>query len=204
MSLQRTPEWRAERAGCATASEFSNVLAKIKSGEAAVRRNYRMQLVTERLTGNPVVGYVNAVMLRGIEMEPEARIAYEAERGAIVEEVGFVRHPRIENCGASPDGYVGDDGLAEFKCPESTTHLAYLEAARIPPEHLPQLQGQLAVTGRRWVDFVSYDPRFPPGLQLFIIRVERDEDYIKLLEAEVKTFLAEVDAMVERLMKRAA
>ena len=203
-AAQGTEEWAKERAGCATASRFSDVMAKIKVGEAVVRSKYRMQLVTERLTGIPVVTYQNAIMLRGIETEPEARMAYEAERGVIVEEVGFVRHPAIPSCGASPDGLVGDDGMVEVKCPESTTHLTWMEADRFPPEHVAQIQGQMAVCSRRWVDFVSYDPRFPPGLQLFVVRVKRDEAYIKDLETEVRMFLAGVDAMVERLLKRKA
>ena len=203
-AAQGTEEWAKERAGCATASRFSDVMAKIKVGEAVVRSKYRVQLVTERLTGIPVVTYQNAIMLRGIETEPEARMAYEAERGVIVEEVGFVRHPAIPSCGASPDGLVGDDGMVEIKCPESTTHLTWMEAGRLPPKHVAQIQGQMAVCGRQWVDFVSYDPRFPPGLQLFVVRVKRDEAYIKDLETEVRMFLAGVDAMVERLLKRKA
>jgi len=204
MSAQGTPEWRAERCGCATASCFDAVMAKIKAGEAATRAKYRVQLVTERLTGNPVDGYQNAAMLRGIELEPEARMAYEAARGVVVEEVGFVKHPTIANCGASPDGLVGEDGVLELKCPDSTTHLAYLEAGTVPSDYLAQMQGQMACTGRAWCDFVSYDPRFPPNLQLFVVRVPRDDAYIKALEAEIRAFLAGVDAIVERLLKRAA
>ena len=202
-AAQGTPEWRQERSGKATASNFDKVLAKIKTGEAAGRIKYRIQVVTERLTGNPVDGYQNAAMQWGIATESEARMAYEADRGVIVEEVGFIKHATIENCGASPDGCVGDDGLVEIKCPESTTHLSWMEADRLPPEHVAQCQGQMAVTGRKYLDFVSYDPRFPPNLQSFVVRVPRDDDYIKNLEAEVIVFLKEVDAMVERLLNRA-
>jgi putative phage-type endonuclease len=199
---QGTPEWLAARAGCATASRFADVCAKIKTGEAATRRKYRMQLATERLTGNPVQGYQNAAMLWGIQTEPEARAAYEAEHGVIVEETGFCLHPGIAFCGASPDGLVGDEGLVEIKCPESTTHLEWMEAGKVPPEHVPQIQGQLWITERRWVDFVSYDPRFPERLQLFIVRVTRDDEYIKALENDVARFLTGVDEMVKRLMAR--
>ena len=201
---QGTPEWRLERAGNATASCFDKVTAKIKVGEATTRIKYRLQLATERLTGNPVDGYQNAVMLRGIETQPEATMAYEALRGVLVEEVGFVSHPSIQGCGASPDGLVGDEGMVEIKCPESTTHLTSMEAGGLPSEHVAQVQGQMAVCGRKWVDFVSYDPRFPSGLQLFVVRVPRDDAYIAELEKEIRVFLAGVDAMVERLLKRTA
>lgn len=201
---QGTEEWKKERAGHATASCFSAVMAKVKVGEASTRIKYRIQLATERLTGNPVEGYQNAAMRFGIETEPQARMAYEALRGVIVDEVGFLKHKRIAWCGASPDGHVGKDGMVEIKCPESTTHLTWMEAGVVPPEHIPQIQGQMAVTGRKWVDFVSFDPRFPEGLQLFVVRVQRDDAYIKMLEAEVTDFLAGVDAMVQRLLARKA
>jgi len=203
-AAQGTAEWRLERAGKATASCFDKVMAKVKVGEAATRIKYRVQLVTERLTGIPVEGYQNAAMLWGIEKEPEARMAYEALRGGVVEEVGFQPHPVISNCGASSDGLVGDDGMVQFKCPESTTHLSWMEAGVVPAEYVPQMQGEMAVWKRQWSDFVSYDSRFPPGLQLFVVRVPRDDAYIKALEAEVRAFLSSVDAMVERLLKRAA
>lgn len=192
----------SERAGCATASRFSDILAKIKTGEAASRRSYRIQLVTERLTGNPVMGYSNAAMQWGVDHEAEARAAYEAESGELVEQTGFVKHTGLPWCGASPDGLVGEDGLVEIKCPESTTHLEWLEGGVVPSRHIPQIQGQMWVTGRKYCDFVSYDPRFPPVLQLFIKRVGRDDPYIKTLEAEVKDFLGGVDEMAQRLLTR--
>src|SRR3990167_8881971 len=129
---QGSDAWKKERVGNATASRFDDVQAKIKVGEAKGRIKYRIQLVTERLTGNPVEGYQNAAMQWGIQTEPEARMAFESVRGVVVEEVGFVKHPTIPNCGASPDGYVGDDGLVEIKCPESTTHLTWMEGGGLP------------------------------------------------------------------------
>jgi putative phage-type endonuclease len=201
---QRTDDWLKERCGCATASRFADIMARIKAGEAATRRKYRIQVVTERLTGRPTPSYQNAAMMWGVQTEPEARMAYEAERGVIVHETGFIKHPTIEWCGASPDGIIADDGMLELKCPESTTHLEWMESGKAPPEHMPQIQGQMAVTGRQWVDFASYDPRFPEGLQLFIVRVPRDDAYIKELEAGVSAFLAEVDAVVSKLMGRAS
>lgn len=197
---QRTEAWLQERIGHCTASQFSDVLSKIKTGEAATRRKYRIKLITERLTGMPVQGYVNAAMQWGTQTEPEARMAYEALRGALVEETGFLKHPRMAWCGASPDGLVGDDGMVEIKCPESTTHLEWMDGHAVPAEHIPQIQGQMLVTGRKWVDFVSYDPRFPAHLQLFVVRVPRDEEYIQKLEAEVSRFLAEVNTSYNALM----
>lgn len=201
---QGSQAWFAERVGHCTASRAADVLAKIKTGEAATRRKYRIQLVTERLTGAPVTGYQNAAMLWGTQTEPEARMALEAATGVIVQEVGFIKHPTIPWVGGSPDGTIGDDGLLEIKCPESTTHLEWLEQNRVPPEHIPQLQFQLWVTGRKFVDFVSYDPRFPDGLQLFVVRVPRDDAYIKTLETEVMDFLAVAEEMVQRLLMRKA
>ena len=202
MIEQGTQEWLLERAGCATASRFADVMATIKTGEAASRRGYRMQLVTERLTGNPVQGYTNAAMQWGTEMEPYARQAYEARTGVIVEQTGFVKHPSIPWCGASPDGRIDSHGLVEIKCPTSTTHLEWIEGKKVPPEHIPQIQGQMWVDNRQWCDFVSFDPRFPDKLQLFVIGVVRDDAYIAGLEKQVKEFLVEVDEMVQRLLRR--
>lgn len=201
---QGSEEWKRERAGKATASCFDAVMARVKVGEASTRRKYRIQLVTERLTGIPVEGYQNAAMRWGIETEPEARMTYEQVRGVVVEEVGFIDHPTIPMCGASPDGLVGDDGLVEIKCPESTTHLTWLEAGSVPAEHVDQIQGQMAVTGRQWCDFVSYDPRFPENLRLFIVRVPRDDAAIAALEAGIREFLAGVDLVEKRLRERKA
>lgn len=199
---QRTDEWLAERCGHATASKFADVLARIKTGEAATRRKYRIQVVTERLTRNPVQGYQNAAMLWGIQTEPEARMAYEASTGVIVDETGFVKHQKVAWCGASPDGLVSDEGMVEIKCPESTTHLEWMTAGGVPSEHVPQIQGQMWVCGRKWVDFVSYDPRFPEHLQLFVVRVPRDDAYIETLSVEVSRFLKEVSDMYDKLMER--
>jgi putative phage-type endonuclease len=199
---QGTQEWLSERAGCATASRFADVLATIKTGEAASRRGYRMQLVTERLTGNPVTGYTNSAMAWGTATEPYAREAYEDKTGVIVDQTGFMKHPEIPWCGASPDGLIEDEGLIECKCPESHTHLEYLEGGKAPEKYIPQMQGQMWVMNRQWCDFVSYDPRFPPNLQLFIVRVPRDDAYIVGLERKVKEFLVEVDESVQRILAR--
>jgi len=197
--VQGSDAWFAERAGCATASRASDILAKIKTGEALTRRKYRIQVCTERLTGIPVQGYKSAAMQWGTDTEPMARLAYEARTGSLVIQTGFIKHTTIPFCGASPDGLLDNDGLIEIKCPESTTHITWLEEGRVPPEHLPQLNFQMWVTGRSYVDFVSYDPRFPPNLQLMIVRTKRDDAFIATLAAEVKQFLLECDQLVEKL-----
>ena len=202
---QGSEAWFLARAGHCTASRFSDVLARVKSGEAASRRNYRLQLVTERLTCQPVEGYKNAAMEWGNEQEPNARDAYEARYGVLVEPADFLKHPAVEWTGASPDGLLGDDGLLEIKCPfVSTIHVETVLAGECPSDHRAQIQGQLWVTGRKWCDFLSFDPRMPENLQLFVFRVQRDEEYIAALAEEVKRFLAEVAELAERLMKRAA
>ena len=200
---QRTDEWFKARLGKATASNFRKILAKVKSGEAADRRNYRAQLVIERLTGQHQDSYSNAAMQWGTEQEPFARIAYMAQTGNEVQEVGFVDHRELL-AGASPDGYIGEHGLIEIKCPVSATHIETLKSHACPAEHYAQVQGQIWITGRDWCDFVSYDPRMPERLQLFITRVGRDADYIDTLAKEVKAFLDEVAAEVETLNKIAA
>ncbi len=197
---QQTEDWMLERLGHASASRASDILAKIRTGESASRRKYRIQLTTERLTKKPTVGYQNAAMQWGIEQEPYARMAYAAKTGADVEQVGFIKHAKMLWCGASPDGLIGVDGMVEIKCPESATHLEWLEQNRVPPEHIGQIQFQLWVTGRLWNDFVSFDPRFPEHLQLFVIRAPRDDKFISELAAEVGAFLVEVDSLYNKLM----
>jgi predicted phage-related endonuclease len=137
----------------------------------------------------------------GTEQEPHARAAYSARTGELVEEVGFIQHPRLEHAGASPDGLVNDEGLVEFKCPATSTHLDTLLAGEVPTKYIPQIQFQMACTGRKWCDFVSYDPRLPEHLRMFVKRVERDEKYITTLEGEVKTFLAELNEKLEKLQE---
>lgn len=209
-SPQGTPEWYAIRAGKVTGSRADCVLAKGKNGEAATRRNYRVQLVTERLTGKSQDegGYQSPDILWGKEQEPFARAAYEALTGALVEQVGFIHLPDLA-VGCSVDGLVqdGDErGFLEAKCPKSATHIGYLLANRIPPEYVPQITNNLYVTGCAFVDFVSYDPRLPENLQLLHVRAYRDEFKAELAayDGEVRRFLDEVGALEDQLRKRAA
>lgn len=202
---QGSAEWAAARAGKVTASRMADVTAKIKQGEAAARRDYRAQLVAEILTGTPQDdGYVNAEMQWGIDNEPYAREAYGVASDNFIDQVGFVIHPEIERSGASPDGLVSADGLVEIKCPKTATHLQYLLDGTVPTKYLPQMNWQLACTGRAWADFVSYDPRLPAGMRLFRARLVRNEKAISDLEFEVLGFLADVDKMLATVRRFAS
>jgi putative phage-type endonuclease len=198
---QRTTEWHNARLGKVTASRVADVIAKTKTGYGASRANLMADLIVERLTGQPASTFSNAHMEWGTEQEPRARAAYSARIGELVEEVGFVDHPSVANSGASPDGLVGDDGLVEFKCPATATHLDTLLAQSVPAKYIAQMQWQMACTGRKYCDFCSYDPRLPEHLRMFVQRVERDDEYIKMLEAEVTKFLAELDEKLKQLEK---
>lgn len=198
---QRSPEWYAARAGRATGSRAAAVLAKIKSGEAATRRDYKLQLAVERLVGKPQEsGFINAEMQRGIDLEPAAREAYEIETGEIVRSVGFFS--MVEHlAGCSPDGLI-DGGLVGFKCPKSTTHVEYVKCNRVPPEYVPQVTHELWVASEaEFYDFVSYDDRLPEDLQLLVVRAYRNEFDIMAYDKEVTKFLAEVEQEVAALKK---
>jgi len=205
MIEQRTEEWFEQRLGKVTASRISDVIAKTKTGVPTSRQNYLIQLVSERLTGKKGDSFVNQAMLDGIEREGAARELYERTRGVSVTEVGFFDHPVIKNSGASPDGAVNAEedgkyaGLIEVKSPIESTHTNTLISKSVPSKYIPQMQWQLACTGAKWVDFVSYNPNFPEELQLFVARVDRDDTYIGELEAEVVKFLDEVDQTIIKL-----
>ena len=196
---QKSAEWFAARLGRVTASRVADVVAKTKTGDSASRGNYMAQLVIERLTNKQEESYSNEYMDWGNLQEPFARAAYEAATNVLVDEVGMITHPRIEMSGASPDGLVGDDGLVEIKCPKTATHIETLLSKTVPGKYNIQMQWQMACTDRSWCDFVSFDPRMPEGLQMFLKRVPRDDALIKTLEDEVIKFLKEVDAKLEQL-----
>jgi putative phage-type endonuclease len=201
MIEQGTPEWFAQRLGKVTASRVADVIAKTKTGYSTSRDNYMAQLVCERLTGTVAESFTNAAMQWGTDNEPLARAAYEAKMDVLVDEVAMITHPRIEQAGASPDGLVGEDGLVEIKCPNTATHIDTLLTQTVPGKYVTQMQWQMSCTGRKWCDFVSFDPRMPKELQLFIKRVQRDDDYIKMLEEEVIKFLKELNDKIEKLNK---
>ena len=199
---QGTPEWFAARLGKATGSRIADIIAKTKTGYSTSRANYAAQLVCERLTGKVAESFTNAAMQWGTETEPLARAAYEVKTGEMVDQIGFVGHPSIENSGASPDGLVGLFGMLEIKCPNTATHIETLLSQQVPTKYITQMQWQMACAGRRqWCDFVSFDPRMPENLQLFIKRVEYDPPYVAMLEKEVIQFLMDVEANVNQLRK---
>lgn len=204
--IQGGEEWFKSRLGKATASRIADVLAKTKSGPSTSRENYCVELALERITGARQEFYQNDAMKWGTETEPLARAAYEAHTGAIVDEVAMIDHPTIAMAGASPDGCLDADGLIEIKCPNSATHMKTLLSKKPDSKYITQMTWQMACTGRKYCDFVSFDPRFPTHLQLFIVRITRDDAVVEAMEKEVIEFLNEVDAMVQKLnnMKEAA
>ena len=203
---QKSEEWYQIKAGKASGSGVKNIRAKVKSGESATRRNYRMKLVMERLLGRPLEdGYSNAFMERGTEMEPIARAMYENYAEVLVDEIAWVPHPTIENFGVSPDGLVNTDGLVEIKVPSMPVHIGYwLDAmdGKVPTDYTDQMLAQLACTGRQWCDFVSYDDRVVEDMQLVVIRFQPEKKEIEELEKEVEKFLEEVDKEVEKIQAK--
>lgn len=199
MMEQRTEEWFAARMGKVTASRVADVIAKTKTGYSTSRENYLAQLVCEVLTGKPAESFTNAAMQWGVDQEPLARAAYESHQNVLVDEVGFLVHPTIWESGASPDGLVGDFGMVEIKCPNTATHIDTLLTQTVPGKYNTQMQWQMACAGRHWCDFVSFDPRMPTDLQLFVKRVEYDSPYVAMLEKEVMSFLNDLDSKVKQL-----
>lgn len=193
---QGSDAWRMARLGRATASEFSAVLAK---GQGKTRAAYMRRLLAERLTGKPIDTYHNSHMDRGQLQEPFARQAYEALTGTIVNEAEFIAHPTLM-AGCSADGLIDDDGGIEAKSVIPTVQVETLMAGGYPSEHRAQIMGSLWLTERRWWDFCSFCPDMPEHLQLYVFRVERDEDFIQRLAAEVTVFLREIDTQYKVLM----
>lgn len=192
---QRTPEWFQARLGRLTGSRAGDMLASIRSGEAAARRDLRIQLVVERLTGQPQEEpFTNAAMQWGLDHEAEAFAAYEAYSGNVARRTGFLTHTELM-VGCSLDGDVDDfAGIVEIKCPKSATHYGYLKSGAVPANHMPQLLHNLWVTHAQWCDFVSYDPRMPEHLRLFVCRVPRNDIDVIAYGRTAEKFLDEVDA----------
>lgn len=199
MIAQGSPEWFLQRLGKVTASRVADVIAKTKTGYSTSRENYCVELALERITGARQESFTNSYMEWGTATEPLARAAYEAHTGFIVDEVAMIAHQTIEMAGASPDGLIDTNGQIEIKCPAQATHAKTLLNKKPDGKYVTQMQWQMACTGREWCDFVSFDPRFPQHLQLFVTRVMRDNEMIAELEKEVVSFLGEVQTMVDKL-----
>ncbi len=200
---QRSAEWMAARAGKFTASRASALMAKIRSGKPAKsREELIVTLAVERITGACVETYSNAAMQRGVELEAEARDAYVFETGQAVDEVAFIEFDGLPNTGCSPDGLISKDGMVEIKCPASMAkHADAIRKASHAQEYRWQLQHQLLCAERDWVDIVSYDPRFPAGMQLAIHRVERDNGMLEELAEAIEVADKEVIKIMKELKK---
>lgn len=198
---QGSDEWKAVRLGKVTASRMADVVATTRTGWGASRANYMAELLVERLTGIPAEGFSNGAMQWGTATEPEARMEYQLRTGLDVQQVGFVPHPTIEMAGCSPDGLIDPDGGLEIKCPNSATHIETLlgRPPRVPDKYLKQIQFSLACTGRQWWDYVSYDPRLPERMRLFVKRVGRDDHHIASLEKWTVGFLEELASKLGEL-----
>ncbi len=198
--VQGSPEWFKARLGMVTASRIVDVMAKGRGGGASVtRKNYMAQLVAERLSGNPTETFKSGAMEWGTDNEDQARSAYEFLTDNTVRQVGFIRHPKFEMAGASPDGIVGNKGLIEIKCPNTATHIDTLQSQKVDRKYMLQMQWQIDCTDSDWCDFVSFDPRLPGNVSLFCKRVSRDDELISEIRSAVDTFLGELNQLQETL-----
>ena len=206
---QGDPAWLKLRCGLITGSRISDVLAykkTVKAGvqeEMAIRANYRMDLVAGRLTGLSPSKFVNSSMQWGTDHEPEARAIYELAQDVMVDRIGFAIHPTLDFSGASPDGLMGD-GILEIKCPETTTHLRWMLEGVVPEEHRPQMTWEMVCCEATWGHFVSYDPRLPEELRMFVVEYKLDAEFADLIEREVIKFNAEIEATIAKLREAAS
>ena len=199
--IQGSPEWFDARCGRITASRIADVLRTRKDGKRSeTRHKLMLEIAAEIMTETNAKHYVSDSMQWGVEKEPIARTEYELITGHDVRLVGFVEHPTIQRAGCSPDGLLfGQSKGVEFKCPETTTHIDYLIAKRLPPEYEPQVMWNIACTEYEEWDFVSFDPRMPKKHQMLIVPVKRNEPRIKEMNEAVVQFLAEVDDLIHQI-----
>jgi putative phage-type endonuclease len=201
--IQGSDEWFALRAGKLTASRFKDLMSKGRgSAPSAGRTNLVWDCAIERMTGRKMDSFTTAAMIRGQDLEPEARQAYEDQNFVTVEEVGFVLHPEHDFVSCSPDGYLGDIGLIEIKCPNAANHGKGLLNGQHAVDYKWQVQGQMWVCERAWCDMVSYHPEFPENLRLAIVRVERDEEMIEQLQEQCLQADLEINAIIEQLKEK--
>jgi hypothetical protein len=199
---QRSPEWFAARAGRATGSNADCVTAKGKTAnaEAVTRRDYRVRLAVERIVGKSQEDdFLTTDMRRGIDLEPEAILSYEALTGNLARRTGFlISNDQMSGC--SLDFDIGDfEGFAELKCPKPAIHIEYIKANRVPPTYVKQITHNFLVTGAKWVDFVSYNRDVPEHLQLLVVRAYRNEFDIAEYETALGRFLEEVNITVQEI-----
>jgi len=196
---QGTDEWKGVRAGKITASRIAEMIA---GGKGLSRQKLLHQLAIERLTGNPIRGgFENRSMRHGNEYEEEAIDLYSLRYGVDVLRTGFVTHPTLLMCGCSPDALIGCNGLGQIKCPDQHTHLGYLLSNEVPKTYALQMQWEMACTNKEWNDFISYDPDTVTRLQLHVVRIDRDDKIIKMLETEAVRFNDEINEFLNRLEK---
>ncbi|QEE11715.1 YqaJ viral recombinase family protein [Bartonella krasnovii] len=205
---QRTAEWFQARLGKVTASNVYNVLSKTAKGMPTSKyEDYKIKLMTERLTEEISQSYITPAMQWGIDYEEDPLREYAFIYDTEVTRCGFIQHPTIQMAGASPDGLIGEDGLIEIKCPQSSNHLRFFIDGNIKSEYYAQMQFQMACTGRKWCDFMSYNPNFvgkSTGLRMKIKRINRDEEQIEQINQAVEIFLAEIDQEMQKILAKAA
>jgi len=195
--VQGTEQWLQLRAGIPTSSEFDKIITPKTGKPSGQAENYMFGLIAERLMGHPCIEYMSHWMDRGSQMEAEAVAFYEFQRDQETEKIGFLTNDE-GTIGSSPDRFVGDDGLLEIKVPKESTHVGYLLKEAVDQAYFPQVQGQLWISGRQWVDILSYHPEMPPAL----IRVERNEPFILMLQAAVNAFSSALEANYHVLLER--
>lgn len=197
---QNTQEWKDARAGCVTASCVANLFVKARKENQGVRANYRAKLICELLTGKVQEDEITSFQIRqGKEREPDARTMYELQCSEPLVTVGFIQHSTIPRYGASPDSVVGKEGLCQLKCPTRAVHLSWMMAGVVPKEHRPQMYAEMDCCNRKWNDFCSYNPDFPPNMQLFIKQLQWDEGEIEKIRTEVLKFNSEIDQIIAQL-----
>lgn len=202
---QGSSEWLRARLGVATASRASDALSVLKSGQPAkARMDYAMELAFERVAGQPLDRAVTTAMNRGSELEPDARAAYEARTGILVDQMGFALHDTLQ-AGASPDGLIGADGLLEIKCPFGQDRIARIWATNDISDYAQQVEWQMWILGRQWCDVAIYDPRLShAGMELLIVRHHLTATASANLDAQVPEFLAQVADVEATLRERLA
>lgn len=200
--IQGSEEWKAARCGKITASRIWDIMDKTKAGKpTSKRKNYIAEKTLERITGAPMEHYRSPAMQWGTEQEADARMVFEIGTGRAVREVGFIDHPTLPMCGASPDGLIGDDTIIEIKCPMSATHIAFVRTGVIDPQYYAQMQWVMGCTGRAQAWFISYDPRCGPGLEVEYKLFKRDEKFLASAREEVIAAEEEIKEQVEELQE---